>query len=152
MNLRDVKGGRCLLALAITVVSLLLFGRLASSMYVEILWFRSMGFSSVLWTRIFWEWGARAVGGVIVGVIFFLNLRIIARTLGGIRIKRRVGDLVISEQIPEGYVLGGIVAGSALLGAWFGAMIPRATGLELLFLLKAPVWGITDPVFGKDLA
>ena len=53
MNLRDVKGGRFLLALAITVVSLLLFGRLASSMYVEILWFRSMGFSSVLWTRIF---------------------------------------------------------------------------------------------------
>ena len=152
MNLRDVKGGRFLLALAITVVSLLLFGRLASSMYVEILWFRSMGFSSVLWTRIFWEWGARAVGGVIVGVIFFLNLRIIARTLGGIRIKRRVGDLVISEQLPEGYVLGGIVAGSTLLGAWFGAMIPRAMGLELLFLLKAPVWGITDPVFEKDLA
>ena len=152
MNLKEIKGRRLLLAAGITVLSLLLFGRLASSIYVEILWFRSVGFSSVMWTRVLWQWGARVVGALLVGVIIFLNLRIIARTLGGIRIKRRVGDLVISEQLPESYVLWGIILGSALMGAWFGASIPRSMGLQVLFLLNSPVWGVSDPIFGKDLA
>jgi len=63
-----------------------------------------------------------------------------------------VGDLVISEQLPERYVLGGILLSSILMGTWFGAAIPSSMGLQVLFLLNAPVWGVTDPVFGKDLA
>ena len=86
-----------------------------------------------------------------MAIAIFANLRIVARTLGGIRIKRRVGDLVISEQLPEAYVFWGIILISALMGAWFGASIPRAIGLQLLFLLKAPVWGMVDPILGKDL-
>ena len=152
MNLREFRGGRLLLALGVTVLSVIFFGRLASSIYVEILWFRSVGFSSILWTRILWEWGIRGLGALFVGLIVFLNFRIIAKTLGGIRIKRRVGDLVISEQLPESYVLWGILLSSTLMGAWFGASIPSSMGLQVLFLLNAPVWGVTDPVFGKDLA
>ena len=152
MNPKKIKGRGLLLAAGITVLSLLLFGRLASSIYVEILWFRSVEFSSVMWTRVLWEWGARVVGGVLVGVILFFNLRLIARSLGGIRIKRRVGDLVISEQLPESYVFWGIILGSVLMGAWFGASIPRSMGLGVLFLLNSPVWGVADPIFGKDLA
>ncbi|SVE05742.1 uncharacterized protein METZ01_LOCUS458596, partial [marine metagenome] len=109
VNLREFRGGRLLLTLGATVLSVIFFGRLASSIYVEILWFRSVGFSSILWTRILWEWGIRGLGALFVGLIVFLNLRIIAKTLGGIRIKRRVGDLVISEQLPESYVLWGIL-------------------------------------------
>jgi uncharacterized membrane protein (UPF0182 family) len=97
------------------VVVVLLMGRAASSAYVEILWFDAVGFSSVFWTRIFWEWGIRIAGALVVAVAIFANFRVVARTLGGLRIKRRVGDLVISEQVPENYVFWVILLGS--LGA-----------------------------------
>ena len=108
MKLREFRGGRLLVALGIALLTISVIGRVAANAYIEILWFDSLGYSSVFWTRVFWEWGARLMGGALVGVVFFFNLRVIARSLGGIKIKRRVGDLVISEQIPETYVVWGI--------------------------------------------
>ncbi len=151
MNLRKFRGGRLLVALGIALLTISLIGRLAANAYIEILWFDSLGYLSVFWTRVFWEWGARLMGGALVSVVFFFNLRTIARSLGGIKIKRRVGDLVISEQIPETYVVWGIGVFSVLAGAWFGASIPGSVGLNILFLLNAPEWGVTDPFLGRDL-
>jgi uncharacterized membrane protein (UPF0182 family) len=151
MKIPNLQGGRLLLAAVGSVVVVLLMGRAASSAYVEILWFDAVGFSSVFWTRIFWEWGIRIAGALVVAVAIFANFRVVARTLGGLRIKRRVGDLVISEQVPENYVFWVILLGSLLLGTWFGASIPRSIGLQALFLLNAPVWGLADPILGKDL-
>ena len=151
MKIREFKGGRLLVTLGIALLTILLIGRTAANAYIEILWFDSLGYSSVFWTRVFWEWGARLMGGALVGVVFFFNLRVIARSLGGMRIKRRVGDLVISEQIPETYVVWGIGIFSVLAGAWFGASIPGSVGLDVLYLLNAPEWGVTDPFLGQDL-
>ena len=151
MKGRELRGGRLLLTAVGVVLVLLLVGRAAASLYVEILWFDAVGYSSVFWTRILWEWGIRLAGAVVVGLALFGNLRIVARTLGGLRIKRRVGDLVISEQLPEAYVVWGTSLVSVLMGAWFGASIPRAMGLQVLFLFNAPVWGLLDPILGKDM-
>ena len=151
MNLREFRGGRLLVALGIVLLTISLIGRIAANAYIEILWFDSLGYSSVFWTRVFWEWGVRLMGGALVGVVFFFNLRVIGRSLGGIRIKRRVGDLVISEQIPETYVVWGIGIFSVLVGAWFGASIPGSVGLNVLYLLNAREWGVTDPFLGQDL-
>jgi uncharacterized membrane protein (UPF0182 family) len=151
VKIREFKGGRLLVTLGIALLTILLIGRTAANAYIEILWFDSLGYSSVFWTRVFWEWGARLMGGALVGVVFFFNLRVIARSLGGMRIKRRVGDLVISEQIPETYVVWGIGIFSVLAGAWFGASIPGSVGLDVLYLLNAPEWGVTDPFLGQDL-
>ena len=151
MKIREFRGGRLLVALGIALLTISVIGRVAANAYIEILWFDSLGYSSVFWTRVFWEWGARLMGGALVGVVFFFNLRVIARSLGGIKIKRRVGDLVISEQIPETYVVWGIGIFSVLVGAWFGAAIPGSVGLNVLYLLNAPEWGVTDPFLGRDL-
>ncbi len=129
----------------------LLAGRIAANAYIEILWFDSLGYSSVFWTRVFWEWGVRLLGALMVGLVFFFNLRFIARALGGIRIKRRLGDLVISEQLSETVVVWSVAVLSALVGAWFGASIPPSMGLNVLYLLNAPEWGVTDPFLGRDL-
>ena len=140
-----------MLALGIALLTILLLGRIAANTYIEILWFDSLGYSSVFWTRVLWEWGARLIGAVLVAVVIFFNLRFIARSLGGIKIKRRVGDLVISEQLSETVVVWSVGILSALVGAWFGASIPQSTGLNVLFLLSAPEWGVTDPFLGRDL-
>ena len=151
MNFREFRGGRLLIALLIALLTISVIVRIVANAYIEILWFDSLGYSSVFWTRAFWVWGVRLLGGVLVGVVFFFNLRVMARSLGGIQIKRRVGDLVISEQIPETYVAWSIGAFSALAGAWFGAAIPEGMALNVLFFLNAPEWGVTDPFMGRDL-
>ena len=151
MNLREFRGGRLLVALGIALLTILLVGRIAANAYIEILWFESLGYSSVFWTRVLWEWGARLIVALLVGVACFFNLRVIARSLGGIKIKRRVGDLVISEQIPETFAVWGVGILSALIGAWFGASVPGSMGLNVLYLLNAPEWGVTDPFLGRDL-
>ncbi len=151
MKIRELRGRRLLIALGITFLTILLAGRIAASAYIEILWFDSLGYSSVFWTRVVWEWGVRLFGALLVGLVFFFNLRFIARALGGIRIKRRVGDLVISEQLSETVVIWSVALLSALVGAWFGASIPPSMGLNVLYLLNAPEWGVTDPFLGRDL-
>ena len=151
MKIRDLSGGRLLVALVIALLTILLVGRMAANAYIEILWFESVGYSSVFWTRVLWEWGARLIVALLVGVACFFNLRFIARSLGGIKIKRRVGDLVISEQLPETVVVWSVAALSALLGAWFGASVPGSMGLSVLYLLNASEWGVTDPFLGQDL-
>ena len=151
MKIRELRGRRLLLALGIALLAVLLAGRIAANAYIEILWFDSLGYSSVFWTRVRWEWGVRLFGAVLVGLVFFFNLRFIARSLGGVRIKRRVGDLVISEQLSETVVVWSVAMLSALVGIWFGASIPPSMGLNVLYLLNAPEWGITDPFLGQDL-
>ena len=151
MKIRDLSGGRLLAALVIALLTILVVGRIAANAYIEILWFGSLGYSSVFWTRVLWEWGARLIVFGLVSVLCFFNLRFIARSLGGIKIKRRVGDLVISEQISETVVVWSVAVLSALLGAWFGASVPGSMGLNVLYLLNAPEWGVTDPFLGKDL-
>ncbi len=145
------RGGRPLAIAGIVLITALLVGRLVSSLYVEILWFRTVDYSAVFWRRAFWEWGVRVAGGAIVAATIALNLRYVARTLGKIQIKRRFGDLEISEQLPRSYVRWTVVSTAVLLGAWFGASIPPAMGLQFLFLRSAPAWGVIDPILGNDL-
>ena len=128
-----LPGGRALLTIVIVVAVVVGFGRLASTMYVEILWHAQTGYSDVFWLRVLWQWGVRVVAGVAIGALVFLNLRIMSETLGGIQIKRRFGNLEISEQLPRSYVLWGMGGASALLALWFGGSIPQTLGLQLLF-------------------
>ena len=151
MRLGELRGGRLLVVLGLAALALLVVGRIAAGAYVEILWFDAVRHSSVFWTRIIWEWGARITGAAVVAVAIIANLRLAARTLGGIRIRSRIGDLVISEQVPQAYVTWGTILTGLLLGMWFGSSIPRTIGLETLFLLRAPDWGVADPILGQDL-
>jgi uncharacterized protein len=151
MDLRGGRGGRLLLVVAFALIGVLLIGRMLTTLYVEILWFRSAGYSDVFWRRAFWEWGIRGLSGLLVIAVIYVNLRFVARTLGGIRIKRRLGGLEISEQIPKHYISLGIIGTSVLMGLWFGASVPRAVGLQTLFVLGAPDWGVVEPILGKDL-
>jgi len=151
VKIRELRGRPLVLALGVAFLVTFLVARIVANAYIEILWFDSLGYTSVFWTRIFWEWGVRLLGALVVGLVFFFNLRFIAGSLGGIRIKRRVGDLVISEQLSETVVAWSVAVLSTLVGAWFGASIPPSMGLGVLYLLNAPEWGVTDPFLGRDL-
>jgi uncharacterized protein len=151
MKVNERKPNRVLLSALFGVLLVFVVGRIFTAVYVDVLWFQSVEYSEVFWRRAVWEWGIRVAGMVLVGGAVYFNLRIVARTFGGIRIKRRLGDLEISEQLPKAYVTMAVGGMSVLMGLWFGASIPRSIGLGVLFLTKSPEWGLVDPVLGKDL-
>lgn len=146
-----IRGGRLILAAVVVLALLVMAGRLAAGAYIEILWQNHVGFAAAFWRRVIWEWGTRLVAGIVVGVVVFANLRLVARTLSGIQIKRRFGNIEISEQIPHRYVFWAMVATSLLLGSWFGAAIPSSLGVQLLLVAKGATWGMHDPILGKDI-
>jgi uncharacterized protein len=146
-----LRGGRLIVTLALGVALLIALGRGLADAYVEILWQAQAGYSSVFWQRILWQWGVRIGAGVGVGALIFLNLRIVSSTLNDLQIKRRFGNLEISEQLPKSFVLWGMVGGSALLALWFGAAVPEGLGLQILVLKNAASWGVVDPILSHDV-
>ncbi|MEJ2207059.1 MAG: UPF0182 family protein [Gemmatimonadota bacterium] len=149
--MKSLRGGRLLIAALVGLGLIITAGRLATMAYTEILWQAEVGYLDVFWRRVLWEWGGRIVAGLGVGALVFFNLRIVSATLGGIQIKRRFGNLEISEQLPRSYVLLTMIAVAALLAVWFGAAVPRSVGLQTLLLTRAPSWGLTEPILGHDV-
>jgi len=147
---RYLQGGRLLFIVAALLGALLLAARAASGLYIEVLWFDAVDYLSVFWTRTLWNWAVRLLAGILTGAAVFLNLRVVASTLGAIQIKRQVGDLEISEKLPRSYVTWALVGVSALIAFWFGAAVPGDAGTRTLLLLHAPEWGVVEPILGRD--
>ncbi len=146
------KGTGTLLILAVSLVLVFLIGRWAADFYTEVLWYRSVGYSSVFWTRTLADLGMRVVAGLGTAVLAFLSFRVVGRTLSGVQIKRRFGNLEIAERVPPRIITIGLVIVSGLMGLWLAAVFPRTAGLRLLLALRAPEWGLAVPQFGTDVS
>jgi uncharacterized protein len=149
--LSTLRGGRLALAIVLALGLLVAMGRAAAAAYVEILWQHETGYAAVFWQRMLWEWGVRAAAAAVVAVLVLVNLKIASRTLGGIQIRRRFGNIEISERIPRQFVWWGILVAAALLGLWFGAAVPANLGIQALLLTQGVSWGVSEPVLGHDL-
>ncbi|MCJ7630471.1 MAG: UPF0182 family protein [Longimicrobiales bacterium] len=146
------KGGRSLLILAIVLAMVFLIGRSVAGFFTEILWYRSVGYSSVFWTRTLVELGMRIAAGVLTAAVAFGSFRVVGRTLSGVQIRRQFGNLEIAERIPKGAITWGTVLVSLLLGLWLAAAFPQSAGLRLLLLFRAPEWGLAVPWLGRDVS
>lgn len=145
--------GRVLLLAGLALLGLLVLGRVAVGFYTEVLWHRELGYLVVFWQRFWIVAGVRAGAGVVAGTVVFLNLWIVARQLGPVRVRRRYGDLEIAERIPRRFVLA-TAATLAVLGGWWLAELQfdREAALGVAAWLRHSTWGFTDPVFGRDPA
>ncbi len=145
------SGGRGLLGAFFALLVVLLVGRGVVSFYVDLLWFDAEGQASVFWTRIFWESGARLLIGSLGAGATWLAIRPLGRSLTRLRIRRRYGDLVISEQLPAALIRWGMIGTALLVGLWFGASVPAGTGIRALLLFRSEATGTVDPFFERDL-
>jgi uncharacterized protein len=144
-------GRRAVLAtIAVTLLVVLVGGRAIMSLIADLLWYRSLDLESVFWTRWWAALMVRGLVGVVVAAIVFLNLWIVTRSLGAIRLRRRYGNIEIAERLPQGYVFSAIGLISVLSGWWLSAGL--ADPLPVLAALNPERWGLTDPVFNRDAA
>ena len=149
--LHALRGGRLLIAIVVAVALLIAFGRAFAAFYVEALWQSQSGYSGIFWKRVLWEAGVRLACAAFVAIAVLVNLHIASKTLGGIQIRRRFGNIEISEQISRRYVWWAMLGVAGLLGLWVGAGVPADLGVGGLLMLSADAWGTAEPVLGRDI-
>ena len=145
--------GRILLFSGLALLALLLLARAATGFYTDILWYGELGYISTFWKRLWIGLGVRGAAAVLGAALIFLNLWLVARHLGPVRVRRRYGNIEIAERIPRKHVLGGATA-AAILGGWWLAELNFNDSAALAFaawLGRVP-WGLSDPLFGNDVA
>ncbi len=131
---------------------LVFFGEFLSRLFMEKLWFESVGYSFVFWKRLLWEWGARVFAGLFACVFIYSNLKLACKSVGQFRIRRQMGDFVVSEELSANYLNKIALIISLFFGSWFGLVVSSRLGIQMLFTLTGTEWGIMDPFFEKDLS
>ncbi len=144
---------RILLLAAAALIALLIGSRAAVLLYTDGLWYASAGYVSVFWKRLGAAAVVRLVAMLVGGGIVLANLATVVRRMGAVQLRRRYGNLEISEQVPRSYLVLLVVLASVLAGWWLAALeFGGEAGISVLAWLRRVPWGTTDPIFHHDLA
>ncbi|MGQ0814286.1 MAG: UPF0182 family protein, partial [Gemmatimonadota bacterium] len=147
------NSSRIFVLVVIGLILVLITSRFVVGFYTDALWFQQVGYASVFWTRFKTEVITRAVTALFGGLVVLGNLWIVTRQLGPVHVRRRYGNLEISEQIPRNMVRIGVLIASVLAGWWLsGVKFSGGMSLRLLTMLERAPWGVSDPLFDRDLS
>jgi uncharacterized membrane protein (UPF0182 family) len=137
----------------VLLVVIYVLGGLVVGFYTDALWFKQIGFASVFWTRFAVMLGSKLGAAVLGAAIVLANLWFVARQLGPVQVRRRYGNLEISEQIPRRIVQIGMFV-AAVLAGWWLANVKFGSGLSINVLtwLHRQPWHVVDPLFKRDLS
>ncbi len=139
-----IRVPKLLIAVVVLIFVLLLLSSGLIDFYTDLLWYSSLGFSSVLWRRIAPQFGLVAFTGIVTFLVYGLNWRKAVR-IGTQEYRAATGNpgaaLVSPGQVT---IFAGIFALLAALGSQ--ARWP----LVMQFLHRMP-FGEVDPIFGHDV-
>jgi uncharacterized protein len=152
LTLARMKLGRGA-TIAIIIVGLFLLlvgGKAVAGFLVEMYWYRSLDLESVFWR----QWRAtvfvRGSAAVAIAAAVVVNLWLVTRTLGAIRVRRRYANIEIAERLPQAYVVAAISFVALFSCWWLSAGL--ADPLPVLAAFNPELWNLSDPVFGFDAA
>src|SRR5688572_15381951 len=114
--------GRIFVTAAIVVLLALVLARVVVGIYTEVLWYDQLRYASVFWTRWWTDISVRAAAATIGAAVVFANLWLVARRLGPVQVRRRYGNIEISEQIPRNLVVTGITLTAVMAGWWLAGV------------------------------
>ena len=141
---------RWLIAIGIALAILLLVGRGLAAVYVDYLWYASLGAAAI--------WKVKTVAGASVwifstlaGIAFvFANLLAVRRTVASVTLPSRVANLEIGEELPPRYLTIAAAVLSVVLGLIL--TIPRSKWPAIELLRTGEAFGESDPYFQRDLS
>ncbi len=151
---RPSRGRRKFLVPGIVLVALLLGSRTALSSWVDLLWFRSLGYGDVFWKTWLLEWGTFAAFALATFLILygaFLLLR--GAHEAYLPSDHRIvisGEAVVLSVGPVLRILALCVA-LAVSGLTAAAMMEEWPQLALFWYGSRSVSSLLDPIFGKPL-
>jgi uncharacterized protein len=148
-------------AILIAVIAILAF--VGVGLYTDVAWFDSLGFASLLWTRLGAEWLLFIVAWVVAAAVLVANWLLARRLAGGgqmavplLRQQRGPyrGTVVMQPDIRlvSGKVVGVLLAVLAVGLGFFFALPARAMWLTALANFQATPFGKVDPILGRDIS
>ena len=151
------RGRRILLVLLVLTAGIVVGGRTALSYWVDLLWFKSLGYGDVFWKTWTLQWGIFAVFATATFFILY------GAFLGSQANLIKENDLPIDHSI----VLGGqpvnlsvepLLRGAAffvslgIAGATGATMMEEWPALSLFWYAPHAAGNVSDPIFGKPLS
>ncbi|MBA3291300.1 MAG: UPF0182 family protein [Actinobacteria bacterium] len=137
----------------VAAIALLLFS--STAFYTDVLWFREIGITSVLWTTISAQLVTGAVVGLFVGLVVYVNLVIAGRMASAYNLFRvedteRPDPMDRYRMLLNPYVKWLRLAAGIALGLLAGFGASSAWQTFTLYLNRVS-FGQTDPQFGRDI-
>lgn len=138
-----------------TIVLVLFFLGRFTRFYTDLLWFRELEITSVLWTSITAQLLLGVAVGLFVAALVFVNLLLAARVApayGVFRVEsiRRVDPMARYREVVLPYARWLRLGAAVLLGILAGIGASSSWQTLLLYLNRVP-FGTEDPQFGKDV-
>ncbi|MEA2488054.1 MAG: uncharacterized protein QOF16_1708, partial [Actinomycetota bacterium] len=144
---------RILIIAAVVAFILILFS--LARFYTDVLWFREVGFTTVLWTSLRSQFGVGLVVGLITALIVWVNLILAGRMTPAYRVPRIEGGRRIDpmERYRElmGPYLGWLRAGVAIFIGFIAGVGATASWKTFLLWANRVSFGVKDPQFHKDI-
>src|SRR6478609_4374564 len=145
------RRSRILIAVALAVVVLLLFGPKLIDAYVDWLWFGELGYRSVFTTKLVTRVVVFLVAAVVMGAIVFAALALAYRT-------RPVFVPTVGPNDPVARYRTAVMTRLRLVGIGVPVLIGLITGFvaqtywdRVQLFIHGGSFGVSDPQFGKDL-
>ncbi len=142
--------GRRLTWLAGGTLAVLLGGGAVVEFYAEHLWFAVLDFGPRFWKLRLAEAGAWLFLFLVTAGVLWWILRSTLRRGGPVQLRRKLGDLEISEALPDRWVGMVVGVGAAVAGLLVAGPFSGPLARETLFALEAAPWGEPDPILGRD--
>jgi len=145
---------RRLIVILIVIAAIVFGGKAALSYWVDLLWFRSLGYSDVFWTTWRLEWGVFAIFSIATFVLLygaFLALKRASQSslpsdrqiiLGGQPVNLSIEPVLRIVGI-VGSLAAAVLSGTAMMQEW--------PTLALFWFAPHATGSITDPIFGRPL-
>jgi uncharacterized membrane protein (UPF0182 family) len=131
-------------------VVVLLLGNQAISIYVETLWYDSVGYESVYWYRLAMQWGTFAIFALATGGSLWILLAFLSPGKGESRKVLEFGGETLVIPPPEFFRR--VAASIALVfGMLFGLAYSINWPVYALFLNRPEPSVVVDPILGQDL-
>lgn len=132
------------------VLLLLVILNQAVGIFVETLWFESVGYESVYWFQLTMQLGAFCLFSVLTFLILWCLLRAVSPAIGESRSTIEFsGETIVIP--PLHFFRRIIVLGAAFFSLMFGLRQSIAWPVYLLFLNRPETQGSIDPILGREL-
>ncbi|MEP7327053.1 MAG: UPF0182 family protein, partial [Gemmatimonadota bacterium] len=137
-----------LISIAVFVAALLLLPAMTTSL-ADWWWFREIGYQIVFTRELSTQFALFLVGALLTGGVIYLNLRIAQRGLVVNPIVFTLGENIPNVNVAA--ILRRVTLPVSLVIGFLGGLAATSTWEVVLKALYRTPFGITDPVFGRDI-
>ncbi|MGH9591285.1 MAG: UPF0182 family protein, partial [Terracidiphilus sp.] len=155
VSTRQQQRGRKLLILIAAIVAIVLFSaRTAVAYWVNLLWFRSLGFESVFWKTQALQWGVFATFTVLTFLVLYGAFRVLRRAHSADLPETHtvlIAGRPLSFPVDRFLRYGAAILSVIIALATGGAMAGQWSTLALYWYAPRGIGRTVDPILGKPL-